>query len=147
MFDKCYLEGHFLVIENPFLKEKIAFNSIDDIVISSQFPSRKYSLYMFFSQPIQYEKKKGWWNKIICAIMNNNNNPYQIKRTYYDNEIEPLLALIKEGMPEADLPDLKNSLFWRTEDRKNAFSKMRVMYSREKMPLANILRKHGMMRG
>ena len=101
MFDKCYVEDHFLILENPFLKEKIAFNSIEDIVISSQFPSRKYSLYMFFSQPVQYEQKKGWWNKMICAIINNNNNPYQIKRTYYDNEIEPLLALLIKGLPES----------------------------------------------
>jgi hypothetical protein len=147
MFYKFSLENSFLIIENTFLTEKIAINSIDDIVISSQFPSRKYSLYLFFTQPIQYEEKKGWWNKIICAIINNNNNPYQIKRSYYDNEIEPLLALIKKGLPEADLPDLKNSLFWRTDDGKNIFSKMKVMYSRKRIPLADILRKHGMMRG
>lgn len=147
MFHKFYSEDHFLILENPFLKEKIYFNSIDDIIISSQFPSRKYSLYMFFSQPVQYEEKKGWWNKIICAIINNNNNPYQINRSYYDNEIEPLLVLIKKGLPEADLPDLKNSLFWRTDDGKNTFSKMKVMYSKERIPLADILRKHGMMRG
>lgn len=147
MFYKFSLENSFLIIENTFLTEKIAINSIDDIVISSQFPSRKYSLYLFFTQPIQYEEKKGWWNKIICAIINNNNNPYQIKRSYYDNEIEPLLALIKKGLPEADLPDLKNSLFWRTDDGQNTFSKMKVMYSRERIPLADILRKHGMMRG
>lgn len=147
MFYKFSLEDSFLIIENTFLTEKIAINSIDDIVISSQFPSRKYSLYLFFTQPIQYEEKKGWWKKIICAIINNNNNPYQIKRSYYDNEIEPLLALIKKGLPEADLPDLKNSLFWRTDDGQNTFSKMKVMYSRERIPLADILRKHGMMRG
>ncbi|BAP30678.1 uncharacterized protein CHSO_1641 [Chryseobacterium sp. StRB126] len=147
MFYKFYSEDHFLILENRFLKEKIAFNSIDDIVISSQFPSRKYSLYMFFSQPVQYEQKKGWWNKIICAIMNNNNNPYQIKRTYYDNEIEPLLVLIKESLPEAEPLNLKDSLFWRTDNGTNIFSKMKVMYSRENLLLANILRKHGMMRG
>ncbi|WP_347217736.1 hypothetical protein [Chryseobacterium sp.] len=146
MLDKYYLEDHFLVLENPFLKEKIAFSSIDDIVIYHQFPSRKYSLYLFFTQPIQYEQKKGWLNKIICSIINNNNNPYQIKRTYYDNEIEPLLALLKKGLPEADLPDLKGSLFWRTDEGKNAFSHMKTMYSREKKSLADILKKHGMMR-
>lgn len=146
MFYKCSLEDSFLVIENTFFKEKIAVNSIDDIVISNEFPTRKYSLYMFFTQPVQYEPKKGWLNKIILLISNNNNNPYEIKRTYYDNEIEPLLILIKKGVPDADLPDLKNSLFWRANDGTNVFSKMKVMYSKDRLSLANIFRKHGMMR-
>ncbi|MCS4302179.1 hypothetical protein [Chryseobacterium sp. BIGb0232] len=145
MFYKFSLNDSFLVIENTFLSEKIDINSIDDIVISNEFPAKKYSLYMFFTKPIQYEPKKGWLNKMIFLISNNNSNPYEIKRTYYDHEIEPLLILIKKGVPDADLPELKNSLFWRTDDGTNVFSKMKVMYSREKRSLTDIFKKHGMM--
>lgn len=147
MFDKTYLEDDNLIIETIFLKEKIAVDSIDDIVIISEFPSRKYALHMFFTKPIKYQPNKGWINRVISYIYLQNNNPYMIKRTYYDNEIEPLLLMIKKCLPEADYPDLKNSLYWRTNDGKNAFSKVKIIYSREKLSLANILTKHGMMKG
>lgn len=147
MFLNKYIEGDFLVIETIFFKEKIRIDSIDDVVIFNKYPSRKYAIYMFFTQPIKYEANKGWINRIFTFIHVHNNNPCTIKRTYYDHEIEPLLLMIKKCLPEADLPDLKKSSYWRTDDGTNIFSKMKVIYSREKLLLANIFRKHGMMKG
>ncbi len=135
---------NYLIIENYFMFEKIDIKSFDDIVISYEFPSQKYKLSMFFTTPVKYEANKGLINKIICLIFNHNNNPYEIKRSYYRKDIKPLLSLIKECLPEVHIPDLENSIFWRTQDEKNIFDKMQLIYSKSNLTLKNVLKKHKM---
>ncbi|MFP3598678.1 hypothetical protein [Chryseobacterium sp. SIMBA_029] len=143
-----YLKDHYLIIEDTFMLEKIDIRSFDDIIISHEFPTRKYKFYLFFTQSVQYEPNKGWINKIICAICNHNNNPYEIKRAYYDHDAEKLLSMIKQCLPEANIPEIKNSVFWRTEDEKNNISVPRtiLVYSKDQLSLTEVLKKHKMMR-
>jgi len=141
-----YCKEHFLVIENSFMLEKMDIRSFDNIIVSHEFPTRKYKFYLFFTQPVQYEPSKGWINKIICAIFNHNNNPYEIKRTYYDHDAEKLLSMIKQCLPEASIPEIKNSVFWRTEDKKNNISVPRtiLVYSKDHLSLTEVFKKHKM---
>ncbi|WP_261512526.1 hypothetical protein [Chryseobacterium paludis] len=126
--------------------EKIDITSFDDIIISHEFPTQKYKLYMFFTQPVKYEPRKGFINKLICAIFNRNNNPKEIKRSYYDTSVEKLLPMIKQCLPEANIPDLRNSVFWGTEDEKNGFQRTLHIYSKDKLSLTDVFKKHNMMR-
>lgn len=141
-----YLKDHFLIIEDSFMLEKIDIRSFDDIIISSEFLTRKYKFYFFFTQPVQYEPRKGFINKIICAIFNHNNNPYEIKRTYYDDDAELLLSMIKKCLPEANIPEIKNSAFWRTEEEKNSIPRTILTYSKDQLSLTDVFKKHHMMR-
>ena|GEM_PF-6942445 len=143
-----YCKDHFLIIKNSFMLEKIDIKSFDDIIISHEFPTRKYKFYLFFTQPVRYEPTKGWINRMICAIFNHNNNPYEIKRAYYDHDAEKLLSLIQQNLSEANIPEIKNSVFWRTEDEKNNISVPRtiLVYSKHKLSLTDVFKKHTMMR-
>ncbi|MBT2622248.1 hypothetical protein [Chryseobacterium sp. ISL-6] len=145
-FNNIYFKDQYLNIENSFMLEKIDITSFDDIIISHEFPTRKYKLYMFFTQPVKYEPRKGFINKLICAIFNHNNNPKEIKRSYYDTSVEKLLPMIKQCLPEANIPDLRNSVFWGTEDEKNGFQRTLHIYSRDKLSLTDVFKKHNMMR-
>ncbi|ANF49092.1 hypothetical protein A0O34_00315 [Chryseobacterium glaciei] len=141
-----YCKNNYLVIENNFMLEKIDSKSFDDIIIFHEYPTRKYKIFMFFTNPVQYEPQKGFINKIICSIFNHNNNPYEIKRVYYDHDIEVLLPILKQCLPDAQIPDLKNSLFWRTEEDKNSVPKTKLVYSKDKLSLTDVFRKHKMMK-
>ncbi|MCJ7933445.1 MAG: hypothetical protein MUW56_07370 [Chryseobacterium sp.] len=137
-----YFKDNYLVIENSIMLEKIDVKSFDDIIIFYEFPGRKYKLNMFFTSPVKYEAKKGFINKIICSVFNHNNNPYEIKQTYYDINVERLLVMIKQCLTYADIPDLKNSIYWRTEDGKNIFQRTKLIYSKDNLSLTNVLKKH-----
>lgn len=145
-FTTIYFKDQYLIIENSFMLEKIDVQSFDDIIISHEFPTRKYKLYLFFTQPVKYKPRKGFINKIICTIFNHNTNPYEIKRSYYDTSVEKLLPMIEQCLPDADIPDLRNSVFWRTQDEKNLFSKTILIYSKDKLSLTDVFKKHHMMR-
>lgn len=141
-----YRQDNYLIIENDFMLEKIDIQSFDDIIIFHEYPTRKYKIFMFFTHPVQYEPSKGFINKIICSIFNHNNNPYEIKRVYYDKDIETLLSMIKQCLPDADIPDLKDSIFWRTGDQQNSFSKTKLIYTKDQLSLPDVFRKHKMMK-
>lgn len=145
-FTSIYFKDHYLMIDHTFMLEKIDIHSFDDIIIFHEFPTRKYKIFMFFTHPVQYDPNRGFINKIICAIFNHNNNPYEIKKTYYDNSIEKLLPMIKQCLPDANIPDIKNSVFWKTEDEKTAFNRMKLIYSKDRLSLTNVLKKHKIMR-
>ena len=55
MFYKIYSENNDLIIETFFLKEKIAINSIDDIIISYHRGWNEHKLLTYFNKPVQYE--------------------------------------------------------------------------------------------
>ena len=122
-FTNIYFKDNYLMIENSIVLEKIDIKSFDDIIIFHDFPRRKYKINMFFTNPVKYEPAKGFINKIICSIFNHNNNPYAIKRSYYDVNVEKLLLMIKQCLPYANIPDLKNSVNWRTVEGKKSLSK------------------------
>lgn len=143
-FTKIYFDRNYLIIENSIMLEKIDIKSFDDIIISHEFPSRKYKLNMFFKSPVKYEANKGFINKIVCAIFNHNNNPYEIKRSYYDVNVERMLSMIKQCLSDANIPDLKNSIYWKTEDGKNTFQRTKLIYSRDNLSLSDMLKKHRM---
>jgi hypothetical protein len=141
-FTNIYFEGNYLIIEDSIMLEKIDIKSFDDIIISHEFPSRKYKLNMFFTNPVKYEPAKGFINKIICIIFNHNNNPYAIKRSYYDVNVERLLLMIKQCLPYANIPDLKNSVNWRTVEGKKVFQRTKLIYSKDNLSLTDVLKKH-----
>lgn len=144
-FTCTYFKDHYLIIEDSIMLEKIDITSFDDIIIFNQFPTRKYKIFMFFTHPVQYDPNKGFINKIICAIFKHNNNPYEIKRTYYDSSIEKLLPMLRECLPGANIPDIKNSVFWRTEGEKTSIPGTILIYSKDKLSLTDVFRKHHMM--
>lgn len=146
-FTNIYFKDNYLVIEDSVMLGKIDINSFDDIIISHEFPRRTYKLNMFFTKPVQYEPKKGFINKIICIIFKHNNNPNEIKRSYYDVNAERLLLMIEQCLPDADIPDLKNSVYWKTTDKKMFFDNVKLIYSKEGLGLSDVLRKHNMLIG
>ncbi|WP_165585192.1 hypothetical protein [Chryseobacterium soli] len=56
--------------------------------------------------------------------------------------------MIKQSLPETNIPEIKNSVFWRTEDEKNNISVPRtiVVYSKDQLSLNEVFKKHKMMR-
>lgn len=131
MSNKFYIENNNLIIENFIMLGKIKISSIDDIIISRIYPKNKYRIFIFFTNPVEYDAKKGFFNKIIYSIFKNNNNPMEIKRVYYDSDTEQLLNTIKQILPLANIPNIKDSLFWKTEDENTNFKRTKLVYSRE----------------
>ncbi|MCX8534125.1 hypothetical protein [Chryseobacterium luquanense] len=124
-FSNIYFKDNYLVIEDSIMLGKIDINSFDDIIISHEFPRLTFKFNMFFTKPVIYEPKKGFINKIVCIIFNYNNNPREIKRSYYYVNAEKLLSMIEKCLPDADIPDLKNSIYWKTTDKKMIFDNVR----------------------
>lgn len=142
MANKFYIENNNLIIEDIIMLEKIKISSFDDIIISRIYPKNKYRIFMFFSNPIEYEAKKGIFNKMICAIFKHNNNPLEIKRVYYDSDAEQLLNIIKQILPSANIPNIKDSVFWKTEDEDINFKRTKLVYSRDGLGLKQVMLKH-----
>lgn len=142
MSNKFYIENNNLIIENFITLEKIKISSIDDIIISRIYPKNKYRIFIFFTNPVEYDAKKGFFNKIIYSIFKNNNNTMEIKRVYYDSDTEQLLNTIKQILPSANIPSIKDSLFWKKEDENTNFKRTKLVYSREGFGLKQVMLKH-----
>lgn len=143
MFYKFYIENNHLIIEDSIALKKIDITSFDDIIISHNYPTRKYHVSMFFTKPVKYEPRQGFLNKIICAIFkHNNSNSLEIKNTYYDVDMEQLLINIKQILPTANIPNLDSNILWNTEDEGMNFRKTKLVYSREGLGLKQVMLKH-----
>lgn len=66
----------------------------------------------------------------------------EIKRVYYDSDTEQLLNTIKQILPSANIPSIKDSLFWKKEDENTNFKRTKLVYSREGFGLKQVMLKH-----
>lgn len=142
MFYKFYIEDKHLVIEDSIVLKKVDVTSFDDIIISYNYPTRKYHVSMFFTKPVKYEPRQGFLKRMICAIFKHNNDLMEIKRVYYDSDTEKLLNIIKQILPSANIPNIKDSVFWKTDDEGMRFHRTKLVYSREGLGLKQVMLKH-----
>ena len=98
---------------------------------------------MFFINPVEYEPRKGFLNKIVCFIFKHiSSNFFEIKNTYYDADVEQLLLNIKKILPAADIPNMDDSIIWNIEDDGMHFHNTKLVYSREGLSLIKVMLKH-----
>ncbi|SDD43496.1 hypothetical protein [Pedobacter soli] len=147
MFYKIYLENNDLIIETFLLKEKIAINSIDDIIISYHRGWNEHKLFTYFNKPVQYElSRKTWFYKILFQIfLMFNTEKFRIYRAYDNELITRMFSLLKPYLPtlvETKNLDLRNSFIWMTFDEGGQFKQMKLVYSREGLGLKRVMLKH-----
>lgn len=147
MFYKIYLENNDLIIETFFLKEKIAIDSIDDIIISYHRGWNEHKLFTYFDKPIQYElTRRSWFYQMLFQIfLAFNTEKFRIYRAYDNELITSMFSLLKPYLPtliETKDLDLANSFTWMTYDERGQFKQMKLVYSREGLGLKRVMLKH-----
>ncbi|MGU3373950.1 hypothetical protein [Chryseobacterium sp. M5A1_1a] len=151
MFYKKYLEDNYLVIESFLLKEKIAINSINDIVILHDRGWNEHKLFMYFNQPVEYELTKSsiFYRILFRLFLNFNSNNFKILRSYEDDFITEILNLLKLNLPtliETQYLDLNHSFTWRIFDDGMWFKQIKLVYSKENYGLKKVLLKYGFLK-
>ncbi|MFC1222418.1 hypothetical protein ACFE6N_01340 [Pedobacter sp. BG31] len=147
MFYKIYLENNELIIQTFFLKEKIAIDSIDDIIIFYNRSFNKHKLFTYFNKPVQYElTRKSWFYQMLFQIfLVFNTEKFRIYRVYENEIITLMFSLLKPYLPtliETKYLDLDNSFIWMTEDEGGHFKQTKLVYSREGLGLKRVMLKH-----
>jgi hypothetical protein len=147
MFYKIYLENNDLIIETFFLKEKIAIDSIDDIIIFYNRGFNKHKLYTYFNKPVQYElTRKSWFYQILFEIfLAFNTEKFRIYRLYENEVIALMFSLLRPYLStliETKDLDLANSFIWMTYDEGGQFKQMKLVYSKEGLGLKRVMLKH-----
>ncbi|KQM68538.1 hypothetical protein ASE74_23985 [Pedobacter sp. Leaf216] len=147
MFYKIYLENNDLIIETFFLKEKIAIDSIDDIIIFYNRGFNKHKLYTYFNKPVQYElTRKSWFYQILFEIfLVFNTEKFRIYRLYENEVIALMFSLLRpylSTLTETKDLDLAHSFTWMTYDEGGQFKQMKLVYSRDGLGLKRVMLKH-----
>ena len=53
-----YCKDGYLIIEDNFMFEKINVKSFDDIIIFNEYPTQKYKIFIFLTNPVQRTEKE-----------------------------------------------------------------------------------------
>lgn len=144
-FITIFKKDQFLCLESFFLTEKISFDSVEDVLIFHMSKQQSHRVYIFLNKPIMYElKSESFFNKILFSIFKIfNKNPLEIKTELEEKELSLLLEILEENLDNVLIPnDLDNSILWRTIDKGIKIPRTKLIYSKNKLSLADVLKKH-----
>lgn len=135
----------FLIIENFYRSEKIKIDSIEEILIFHHGERYNNRINFYLNSAIIYEQKgKNIFNKILFNIFTFfHKEKYVIEEKYHDPVLIKLLNTLNNNLPSIIVPkDLENSMFWKTIDNGYSFPMVKLIYSRKKMSLKDVLKKY-----
>lgn len=148
-FFKVYHNNSNLIIENPFVREIMPFDSIDDILIFRSQERGKFKVFIFTLSPVVAEaKSEGFINKsVLSAFRFFNNNSNEIKTHFEEKELNTLLKILSDNLDYVFIPnDLENSFLWMETDNGFQIKGIKLIYSKSKLSLAEVLKKHNILR-
>ncbi|EJL74651.1 hypothetical protein [Chryseobacterium populi] len=144
-FPTISVKNNFLIFETFFLLQKVSFDSIEDILISHVQVQTKHKISIYLNQPLINElKSETFVNKLLFFVFRAfNKNPYEIIAQYENTELAALLRIFKENLDHTTIPDdLDKSILWRTVDQGLRIPGTKLIYSKNKLGLAEVLKKH-----
>ncbi|SDQ42573.1 hypothetical protein SAMN05421664_1562 [Chryseobacterium soldanellicola] len=148
-FFTIYLKNNDLVIENSFTAQKIRLDSIDDVIIFSAQERGRFKVFIFTTLPIITEaKSETFINKLVfSAFKTFNKNSNEIKTHFEEKEVNTLLKILADNLDNVMISnDLEGSLLWRETDNGFTIKGIKLIYSKNKLGLAEVLKKHNILR-
>lgn len=148
-FFTIYLKNNDLVIENSFTTEKIRLDSIDDVIIFHAQERGRFKIFIFSNLPVIFEaKSETFINKLVLSVFKTfNKNSNEIKTHFEEKEVNTLLKILADNLDNVMIPnDLERSLLWRETDNGFQIKGTKLIYSKDKLGLAEVLKKHKILR-
>lgn len=144
-FPTISLKNNFLIFETFFLLQKVSLDSIEDILISHVQVQTRHKISIYLNQPVINELKPGTFiNKLLFLVFKAfNKNPYEIIAQYETAELATLLKIFKENLDHTTIPDdIHRSILWRTVDQGIQIPRTKLIYSKNRLGLADVLKKY-----
>lgn len=141
---KAYVKNGYLFIENFFLIEKINLDTIDNILIFHHGERYENRICFYLLEPIIYEcPSKTFWSKLLFNIfLFFNKERLIVEDQYHNHDLSIILNELKDNLKEVEIPTLEGSMFWKTRDNGYEIPMVKLIYSKKRLGLVNVLRKY-----
>lgn len=143
-----YTKNNSLVIESKVVKirEIISYESIEDIIIIHVNETYDNQMILYLSKPIQYENiGKHFFHKIFFHVyLLFHKNRLVIDISQNNDDLYLIINEIKKNLLSKKMPSsLDRSLFWEEESNNHNLPMVKLIYSKNGLNLAEILKKYG----